>query len=310
MAFCKAKWFTLLGASAGLFGCVVDTSSLTSGLQGGAAGAAQSFAGETSSAGAGGDVSIAGASGGDSAGQAGAAGAPIGGGGAGAAGGPPECISDGKEICNGKDDDCNATIDDGCPSTVRFALYGERVQLGGSTGGNYFGEQCEPGEVLTGIKAGLGAWVDQLTGVCSSVTIAADTSHSPYSYGLALSAPRDLTPHPETTPSAATKLACPADRAVVGLRIAQQNDGDKQVVSRIWITCARLALDSTDKGYVIAVREPAEIGPLSGEIANDTAWFEKDIAPVPQVAVRLIGSSGSWIDRVGLGTGTASVGLR
>jgi hypothetical protein len=328
LCFNRLALVSTLGLSASFVGCAVDVSSLTQGYPAGVAGSerdtagsagaltasggslAQSGAGQGGQAAAGAPVGSVGGTTSASSGSGGSAGALASAGAAGSAGSAPTCVSMGPEVCNGRDDNCDGTVDEGCPATLAWTLQQDRPQLGDSTGGSYFGEQCAAGEVLTGIKAAFGLWLDQLTGVCSSFEVKPDTSKTPYTYQVLLSSARDLSPHPETTSSAVAPLSCPENQALVGLRIAQQTSNASTVIPRIWISCAALTLSKGASGYGVAWQSAAEIGPLSGSYANDTAWFEQDTAPTTQAPVRLIGASGFWVDRTGFATGTLSVVLQ
>jgi len=331
--------FALLGAyalSSLLCGCVEDTSSLTGGgtsepVAVGGVSSGNSGAGGVTSAGAagmptemnagsagvtaaGGSAGTAGSAGAGAAGSGGIGGASGGAAGsAGSAGSPPVCKPTGAEICNGIDDDCNGHVDEGCPGGVAWSLDKDRPTLGDSPGGSYFGDQCDAGEVLTGIEAAFGSWLDQMRGVCSKVEVKPDMSKTPYVYGVLLTNPHALTPHPGTTTSNVLPLSCPAGRVLVGTRLAQQNYNDgtttSVVIPRVWITCADLILKAGSSGYSVDWVNASEIGPVSGSYANNTAWFESDIAPQAQIPVRLIGSSGDWVDRVGFAVGKFSVVL-
>ncbi len=324
LAFGRNAW-SWLGAcvvSPALVACVVDVSSLTSGhAAGGSAGDAAGSGGDiqlggaspANVAGGGGASAGASASPAGTAGQTNVGGSSAGGGSTGAAGAAPVCVKH-TEICNGLDDDCNGVIDDGCPSALAWTIQGDRPQLGDSTGGSLFGDQCDAGEVLTGLKTAFGQWLDQVRGVCSRMAITADTSKSPFSYKVELNGARELLPHPETTTSAMGELNCPTNQALVGLRVSEQPSdptlaASSIVLPRIWISCAALTLKGQPGSYTVDWQAPIEFGPLSGAVANDTAWFAKDATPAPQVPVRLTGSSGLWVDRVGLATGSLQVVL-
>ena len=52
-----------------------------------------------------------------------------------------------------------------------------------------------------------------------------------------------------------------------------------------------------------------QMAPVTGGLANDMAWYEDSAIPAGHATTRLLGSSGSWIDRVGLGISKLSVAL-
>ena len=308
--------FALLFANL-LPGCIADVSSLTRGAPAGGAGTPD----PPPSAGEGGvsdgGSRVAGSGGQPHQGSQGGALANVAGGAGGAAGamsnfpgGASSCVSSSAEICDGRDNNCDGNTDEGCPAGLAWTLEPDRPQLGDSAGGSFFGEQCDPGEVLTGIKAGVDKWVVQLTGVCSSFEVRPESGQTPYKYQVALSLPRDTKAHPDSTDVSVLELSCPSNQAMVGMRISQQKYSDATsyvVIPRIWINCAQLVISEEASGYSVAWQGAVEFGPLSGVYANGTAWFEKDLVPTTEVPVRLTGGAGGWLDRAGLATGKLKV---
>jgi hypothetical protein len=121
-----------------------------------------------------------------------------------------------------------------------------------------------------------------------------------------------LAAHPTTSTDTAVSIACPDDEALVGLRLAQQNYApsdapSEPVITRIWVTCASLSLVDHNGGLGIAWQGAKELAPASGSYANGTAWLVQSMAPDGLVGSRLLGSAGSWVDRVGFGVTALSV---
>lgn len=230
------------------------------------------------------------------------------------AGGVPEpvpCMATGTESCNGNDDDCNGVIDDGCPGGITTTFARDLPLLGDSPGGSAFTDDCGDGEVLAGVGVTMGAFLSQIHGLCRplSLQLAGNAEHH---YQVSLGDVRALTPHPGASPDWPTRLLCPNDDALVGIRLAQQYYGASDgkavaVTSRIWLTCAKLVLNQHGEELGVTWEGAKELAPASGSIANGTAWFASSSAPEGLVGSRLLGTSGSWIDRVGFGVSQLKV---
>jgi hypothetical protein len=230
------------------------------------------------------------------------------------AGGSPEptpCVATGAERCNAVDDDCNGVVDDGCPAGISTTFAKDLPLLGDSPGGSAFTDDCGDSEVLAGVGVTMGAFLSQIHGLCRplSLRLSDDAEHH---YEVALGDVRPLTPHPGASPDWPTRLMCPNDDALVGIRLAQQyytpSDGKTlAVTSRIWLTCAKLVLNEQGEGLGVTWEGPKELAPASGSIANGTAWFAASSAPEGLVGSRLLGTSGTWIDRVGFGVSQLKV---
>ena len=133
-------------------------------------------------------------------------------------------------------------------------------------------------------------------------------------YQVTLGMERALGAHPETSSDAPTSLACPENEALVGVRLGEQNyslnDKTVPVIARVWLTCAKLVLTQQADQLSVTWSGAKELAPASGSIANGTAWLVSANAPDGTVASRLLGASGSWIDRVGFGVSRVSVVMR
>ena len=230
------------------------------------------------------------------------------------AGGMPEpmpCIATGTEACNAVDDDCDGVIDDGCPGGITTTFAKDLPLLGDSPGGSAFTDDCGDSEVLAGVGVTMGAFLSQIHGLCRplSLELNDDAEHQ---YKVTLGDVRTLTPHPGASPDWPTRLMCPNDGALVGIRLAQQYYGASDgkavaVTSRIWLTCAKLVLKEQGTGLGVTWEGAKELAPASGSIANGTAWLVSSAAPEGLVGSRLLGTSGSWIDRVGFGVSELNV---
>jgi hypothetical protein len=235
-------------------------------------------------------------------------------GGAAGAPSPSPCVVTGIESCNAKDDDCNGVVDDGCPGGVTTTFEKDLQLLGDSAGGAAFTDDCQDGELLAGVELTMGAFLSQIRGVCRTISLEL-SQNAEHGYQVTLGTDHALSAHPATSVDTPTTLSCGAHEAVVGVRLAEQYYGladskSVPVISRVWLTCAKLVLTDVAGKLSVTWSGAKELAPASGSIANGTAWLVSANAPEGLVASRLLGASGSWIDRVGFGVSRVGVVMR
>jgi hypothetical protein len=240
-------------------------------------GGAGGSAGSATRAGSGGAGSDAGSAG---AASAGGSSATAGASGSAGAGNAALCVPSGVERCDGVDNDCNAVSDDGCPQGLSTVFDVDLALIGDSPGGTSFSDDCASGEILIGVQGTMDAFLTQIQGLCGKVgfSLRADPTAG---YDVVLGAGTALSAHPETSADNVGTLKCPANEALVGVGVSQQ------------------ILDSGADDYASAL----------GSMADDSAWYAYSDVPVGQVATRLNGASGAWIDRLGFGVSNTSVAL-
>ena len=227
------------------------------------------------------------------------------------AGAAPVCVPHGVETCNGMDDDCNGVKDDGCPSAVSTVFKNDLPIVGDSPGGGVFADDCADGEVLGGLKVGIDVMLSQVRGVCRKVQLQL-RADAPGTYNVLLTNERELAPHPDTTDNVVQQLSCLENEALIEIHIGEQptTSGDQPVtvIPKIWLNCAKLTLSAqSGGGYAINWEGKRDMPPLAGSLSNGTAYFADSSAPTGTVPTRLRGTSGAWIDRIGLGVSTLQV---
>ncbi len=257
--------------------------------------------GGSSTAGQGGS----GTQGGSSAGGQGGSVAQAGTDGGGAAGDTSTACTPHPELCNGKDDDCDGTIDNGCPSGFLRGGATERPALGDSTGGSAFADVCATDEVVTGLQIGTSDWLDQITAVCQKYALGVNTQVTPYQYSFALGTAESLPSHPSMTTDSIQALTCQAGTVLVGLSISEQTvtvaSGPYIVITSVSATCAQPSVDVTGTTPQVTWQNPVMIGPLSGGMFDATqATLRTDTLDPNQLSVGLHGAGGLWVDQIGL----------
>jgi hypothetical protein len=208
-------------------------------------------------------------------------------------------------VCDGEDDDCNGVVDDGCPSGVSTVFAQDMEELGDSTGGSKFADDCADGAVLAGIQVGMAGYLRQVKGVCRKLQLERSAG-APSGYIVKLVADAELAPHPPTTDSPISQTMCNENETLVGLRISQQYtampDGSMlAVIPQVTLFCAKLTVAKEGDAYSMNWEGKRAMAPVTGSDANDTAWFAETAIPAGSVATRLAGASGAWIDRLALG---------
>jgi hypothetical protein len=280
-----------------------------------AAGAPSGGGSKASNGGAG---SSGGGAGGNDAGGGGGASAGGGSTAAGSAGGAadggaPECVPSGAERCDGADNDCNDVVDDGCPKSVSTIFESDLQLLGASLGGSPFTSSCGDGEVLTAIQVAMGLVLSQVRGVCSKLSLKLRASAAD-GYDVVLGADAPLSAYPETSTDETSLMKCPAGEAIVGLGVSQQyaDSGTATpfvVIPEIWLTCAKLSLVAAGSEYYLDWDGAHDLASVFGTLSDASAWYEYTEVPIGQLATRLNGTSGAWIDRLGLGVSRSLVAI-
>jgi hypothetical protein len=178
-------------------------------------------------------------------------------------------------------------------------------EIGDSTGGAKFADDCADGSVLAGIHVGMGGWLGQVKGICRKLVLER-SADAVSGYAVKLVDGAELAPHPPSSENPVTQALCNENETLVGLRISQQHtalaDGSMiAVIPQITLSCAKLTLAKDGDAYRMSWEGKREMAPVTGTYANNTAWFAETFITSDTVATRLGGASGDWIDRLALG---------
>jgi hypothetical protein len=210
------------------------------------------------------------------------------------------------EVCNGKDDDCNGVIDDGCPRGPVWPTATARTKLGESMGGDAFSDTCASDELLVGLRVAAAGYVTQVRGVCRKYVVRPSPTGDLAGASLLAGAIRDLPPHPATTPDPVRDLVCAEPTILVGIKLTQQNSlaGGVPVVITPSISgfCAAPTFKASPVPRV-EWQSTTEIGPVSGSYSRAADRVMTDQVATPTVLVGVHGFAGSWTDRVGMLSG-------
>lgn len=273
---------------------------------------------------AGGFVDDAGTAGTSSAGEGGSGGttsegsageASAGEAGAGDAGAPsePPCVKLGDEVCNGGDDDCNGQIDDGCLYTLSWKRGPDSAAIGHQVGGFSFVEPCDAGSLLSGLRIGMGKWLNQVSAVCRQVELTADSTSGVPVFSISASGARvykSIAPAVSTDPdNELEEYSCPDDWIVSGLS-GYTAPEEAKYVRGIAFSCAPLIIGEAGTLDLDRSQEKEQKSLVCVPCSSSTPFDFSVSAPPKQLTSRLFGGVGAWVDRVGIGASQASVVTR
>ena len=148
------------------------------------------------------------------------------------------------EVCNGGDDDCDSTTDDGCPNGLTLVGSNTSGQYGGG-GGSAFSDVCPSGQVVVGVNLRTGGRVDRIQAVCGTISLSTTTTTVPYSYSVATGTGSTLSTHGGSGGSPVS-YRCPANQMVSGIFGREDSEMDA-----IGVNCSTLSASGVPGSYSI-----------------------------------------------------------
>jgi hypothetical protein len=229
----------------------------------------------------------------------------------------PPCQKLGAELCNGGDDDCNGLVDEGCSYTVTWSRDPEGPVIGHATGGVMFFEPCPDGDVLVGLRVGIGKWLNQVQALCQQVAISVEPGQTPPRPSVALGARIDtlsFAPAASQDPeNQMHDLFCPAGLVLAGVDGTTTTDEPRYILG-LRILCAAPIVTTSAAGGPVLAFDPATVAPTDPIVCGTCAAtqpfnFTASIA-AGHVATSLFGADGLWVDRVGFGSSQGAITKR
>jgi hypothetical protein len=218
---------------------------------------------------------------------------------------PTPCQEIDPEACDGSDDACSEENDAACNYRVLWTQEPpSNGFLGNPTGGVSFLEPCPQGAVLTGMRVGMGSWLNQVAAICKTIVLNVDATKSVPRVSVALG-PRLDTPW---APAASTDsknqlqdLQCAAGSILSAVDGTTTTGAGYHYVLGIDLRCAPLVVTVASSAMIVDTdrTQEQEVGPIVcvSCSAAQTVNFTTEIEP-GQVATGLFGSDGLWVDRV------------
>jgi hypothetical protein len=204
------------------------------------------------------------------------------------------------ESCNGLDDDCNGTVDNGCPSSLGTGSDRSLTSYGGN-GGSTFRLVCPSGQMAVGVDIRSASELDRVQVICQALTLNEDRGSDPYTYQSAATGGQSRTASAGGGGGSQSTLTCPAGSFLHRTRV---RSGSR--IDQLSVTCARIdyvgypangSLQRTDT-------LTQTYGGNGGTLRSETRCANN------QFISGFYGRAGSRVDRIGPICRTVSVGLR
>ncbi len=181
------------------------------------------------------------------------------------------------EQCNGRDDDCDGVIDNGCPLDQRplstrtvsstSPVYGSLSEVLRGT----FTDTCPDGQVIVGLTGNAGSGLDAVGVNCGTLTVREDRSVTPYRYSVAVAAGMQYAPEGGTgggQNAIDNALLCGIDEVVASIQITQEPAGGACATNGcpagttsapgcptlygLNVSCAKLAINGAPGAFALA----------------------------------------------------------
>jgi hypothetical protein len=195
------------------------------------------------------------------------------------------------ERCNSLDDNCNGSLNEGCPSSIATCCTSNSGAVGGS-GGSAFTDDCPAGRAIAGMNFRSGSMVDRVQARCAPITLNINTTASPdYTYALQTGTLINDSVHGGTG-GTARSAACSGDDVVIG--ITGRNGSE---IDRLGFRCGRVTIqrDGSNVWRVVIVNTTSspQYGGSGGSLFTRTC-------AAGQIATGLFGRAASRVDQIGL----------
>jgi len=203
------------------------------------------------------------------------------------------------ESCNGADNNCNGTVDEGCPIGISLTNAFWSTNYGGG-GGTAFTRPCAAGSAMTGFNIRHGSRIDFFQAVCSPISIQENRSVNPFTYLVNFGAGTVLA---SSGGGGGTYAAfrCPANEVLYRIDLRSGS-----AVDQLRGYCARPTVTGTSGNFTVG----RSIGGTSATYGGSGGTLVNMICPNAGVITGVQGRAGSRIDAIGFRCSTPTVTLR
>lgn len=218
-------------------------------------------------------------------------------------GGAIQCVQESSalpEVCNGRDDSCDGTTDEGCPNGVSVTNFRDGPRYGGS-GGSLFRTECPGNMVITGFSGRSGSRIDRLQGECRGLELVEDSNFDPFEYTAESTGTSLNLPAQGGTGGSLTSAYCPQAEVVIGIFGREDSE-----VDRLQIQCGRIEIEDLAQGF--AVQRVATVNRNFGGGNGGSAFSYT--CPGESVVTGIFGRDGSRIDALGVQCADVTVSIR
>lgn len=203
------------------------------------------------------------------------------------------------EICNGVDDDCDGTVDNGCPASINVTTPESTLTgYGNVSGGTAASDTCPAGSALVGINVRTNAYLRQIQGICAPITVVENTSATPYTYTIGSGTETTLTVRGPNSGGSST-AKCPAGSFVV--RVAARSGA---LVDQLTLGCAPLTIAGSPGSFTLSRGTITDLAAVGG--SGGTAQAASTCTGT-QVVNKLNVRTGDGLDYVQLACATPVV---
>jgi hypothetical protein len=206
----------------------------------------------------------------------------------------------GENCFNELDDDCDGTVNQGCPSSIGLGTSDPLVARGGS-GGSVESSMCPAGSLVTAVQVTLSAinvspgYVISVEPSCAIPTLQKNASD----YAIVLTSTTSPSPMlgTDAARTGSSWITCAQPGSVAnGTQGSVENDG-RTVIESVGANCATLALtlDSNNKLQMVMTPDTIDSGTASVQI-NGTVWT--DSCGADEVLIGFQGRTGAQMDQI------------
>jgi hypothetical protein len=225
------------------------------------------------------------------------------------------------EQCNGRDDDCDGVIDNGCPIDQR-PLSTRTVSSTSATYGSVselmhvnFMDPSPDGQAIIGLTGNAGSGLDSVGVNCGTLTVREDRSTTPYQYSVAVAAGMPYAPLGGTggvQHALDNALLCGIDEVVTSIQVSQEPAGGAcasngcpatttaaagcPTLYGLNVSCAKLAIQGKPGAFALAYAAAPRLSAHVGSTGRTGVTATIDtFSCAPAGAIRsAAGAYGPW----------------